>query len=71
MNKIIYISFLLLIHLISSALRGIDVSYYSGKIYFTKVKPQVDFVIMRPRIGIKNEDFKELKFNIYYEDDKK
>ena len=71
MSKIIYISFLLLIPLITSALRGIDVSYHDGEIDFTKVKPQVDFVIMRAGYGIKDEDSKEVKFNTYYEDAKK
>ena len=71
MSKTIYISFLLLIPLISSALRGIDVSYHDGEIDFAKVKPQVDFVIMRAGYGIKDEDSKEVKFNTYYEDAKK
>ena len=71
MSKIIYISFLLLIPLITSALRGIDVSYHDGEIDFAKVKPQVDFVIMRAGYGIKDEDSKEVKFNTYYEDAKK
>ena len=70
MRKIIYICFLL-IPLITSALRGIDVSYHDGEIDFTKVKPQVDFVIMRAGYGIKDEDSKEVKFNTYYEDAKK
>jgi GH25 family lysozyme M1 (1,4-beta-N-acetylmuramidase) len=70
MRKIIYICFLL-IPLITSALRGIDVSYHDGEIDFAKVKPQVDFVIMRAGYGIKDEDSKEVKFNTYYEDAKK
>jgi tagatose-1,6-bisphosphate aldolase len=52
-------------------LRGIDVWYYNGEIDITKVKPQVDFIIMWSGYRIKDEDSKELKFNIYYEDDKK
>ena len=55
MTKIIthYLYFLLLIPLITSGLRGIDVSYHNGEIDFSKVKSQVDFVIMRAGYGIK------------------
>ena len=71
MSKIFGLIFLLLISLITSALRGIDVSYHDGEIDFTKVKSQVDFVIMRAGYGNKDEDSKEVKFSTYYEDAKK
>ena len=73
MSKMIFsnLIFLLLLSLISSALRGIDVSYHNGEIDFEKVKPQVDFVIMRSGYGNKTDDSKEVKFDIYYEDAKK
>ena len=71
MSKIFYLTFLLLISLITSALRGIDVSYHNGEIDFSKVKSQVDFVIMRAGYGNKDEESKEVKFNTYYEDAKK
>ena len=35
------------------------------------MKSQVDFVIMRAGYGTKDEESKEVKFNIYYEDAKK
>ena len=72
MTKIItHYLYFLLIPLITSGLRGIDVSYHNGEIDFSKVKSQVDFVIMRAGYGIKDQDSKEIKFNIYYEDAKK
>ena len=52
-------------------LKGIDVSYHNGEIDFAKVKSQVDFVIMRAGYGIKKENSKEVKFDIYYEEAKK
>jgi len=60
MKKAFYLIFLLLISQISSALRGIDVSYHNGEIDFSKVKSQVDFVIMRAGYGTKDEDSKEV-----------
>ena len=71
MSKIFYLISLLIISLISSALRGIDVSYHNGEIDFSKVKSQVDFVIMRAGYGNKDADSKEVKFSTYYEDAKK
>ena len=72
MRKIItHYLYFLLIPFIKSGLRGIDVSYHNGEIDFSKVKSQVDFVIMRAGYGIKDQDSKEIKFNIYYEDAKK
>ena len=38
MSKIFYLTFLLLISLITSALRGIDIFYHNGEIDITKVK---------------------------------
>ena len=70
-NFLIYLTFLLLIVLIESALRGIDVSYHDGEIDFKKVKPHVDFVIMRSGYSNKTNDSKEVKFDTYYEDAKK
>ena len=50
MSKIFYLISLLIISLISSALRGIDVSYHNGEIDFSKVKSQVDFCNNESRI---------------------
>ncbi len=55
---------------ISSPLKGIDVSYHNGEINFTKVKSQIDFVIMRAGYG-NSIDSKEVNFDLYYEDAKK
>ena len=55
------IIFLFLLSSISSELKGIDVSYHNGEIDFSKVKTQVDFVIMRAGYGNKTIDSKELK----------
>ena len=52
-------------------LKGIDISYHNGEIDFSKVKPQVDFIIMRSGYGKKTTDSKEVKFDIYYEEAKK
>ena len=60
-NILEYLTFLLLITIINTALKGIDVSYHDGEIDFTKVKSQVDFVIMRSGYGTKEEDSKEVK----------
>ena len=52
-------------------LKGIDISYHNGEIDFSKVKSQVDFIIMRSGYGKKTTDSKEVKFDIYYEEAKK
>ena len=52
-------------------LKGIDISYHNGEIDFSKVKSQVDFIIMRSGYGKKTIDSKEVKFDIYYEEAKK
>ena len=52
-------------------LKGIDISYHNGEIDFSKVKSQVDFIIIRSGYGIKTTDSKEVKFDIYYEEAKK
>ena len=52
-------------------LSGIDISYHDGEIDFSKVKQQVDFIIMRAGYGNKTADSKEIKFDIYYEAAKK
>ncbi len=52
-------------------LKGIDISYHNGEIDFSKVKSQVDFVIMRAGYGIESIKSKEVKFDIYYEEAKK
>ena len=51
-------------------LKGIDISYHNGEIDFSKVKSQVDFIIMRSGYGKKTTDSKEVKFDIYYEEAK-
>ena len=51
--------------------KGIDISYHNGEIDFSKVKSQVDFVIMRAGYGIESIKSKEVKFDIYYEEAKK
>ena len=72
MYKIVFLLYLfLLVSYSAQALKGIDVSYHNGEIDFTKVKSQVDFVIMRAGYGTKDQDSKEINFNIYYEDAKK
>ena len=55
----------------SLKLRGIDISYHNGEIDFQKVKPNVDFIIMRAGYGTKREDSKEVKFESYYNEAKK
>ena len=52
-------------------LKGIDISYHNGEIDFSKVKSQVDFIIMRSGYGKKTTNSKEVKFDIYYEEAKK
>ena len=52
-------------------LKGIDISYHNGEIDFSKVKSQVDFIIMRSGYGKKTTDSKEVKYDIYYEEAKK
>ena len=52
-------------------LKGIDISYHNGEIDFSKVKSQVDFIIIRSGYGIKTTDSKEVKFDNYYEEAKK
>ena len=52
-------------------LKGIDISYHNGEINFSKVKTQVDFIIMRSGYGTKTANSKEVKFDIYYEEAKK
>ena len=52
-------------------LKGIDISYHNGEIDFSKVKSQVDFIIIRSGYGTKTTDSKEVKFDIYYEEAKK
>ena len=52
-------------------LKGIDISYHNGDVDFSKIKSQIDFVIMRAGYGDKIINSKELKFDIYYEDAKK
>ena len=52
-------------------LKGIDISYHNGEIDFSKVKSQVDFIIIRSGYGIKTTDSKEVKFDIYYEEAEK
>ena len=52
-------------------LKGIDISYHNGEIDFSKVKSQVDFIIMRSGYGKKTTDSKEVKFDVYYEEAKK
>ena len=52
-------------------LKVIDISYHNGEIDFSKVKSQVDFIIMRSGYGKKTTDSKEVKFDIYYEEAKK
>ena len=72
MYKIVFLLYLLLLVSYSAqALKGIDVSYHNGEIDFTKVKTQVDFVIMRAGYGTKDEDSKEVKFETYYAEAKK
>jgi len=52
-------------------LKGIDISYHNGEVDFTKVKTQVDFVIMRSGYGNKTkEETKEIKFDQYYDEAK-
>ena len=55
----------------SAPLRGIDISYHNGDVDFSKIKDQIDFVIMRAGYGNLTIDSKEVKFDIYYEDAKK
>ena len=55
----------------SIKLKGIDISYHDGEIDFSKICKNVDFIIMRAGYGIKREDSKEIKFDIYYEEAKK
>ena len=52
-------------------LKGIDISYHNGEIDFSKLKSQVDFIIMRSGYGTKTINSKEVKFDIYYEEAKK
>ena len=52
-------------------LKGIDISYHNGEIDFSKVKSQVDFIIMRSGYGVATVKSKEVKFDIYYEEAKK
>ena len=52
-------------------LKGIDISYHNGEIDFSKVKSQVDFIIIRSGYGTKTTDSKEVKFDIYHEEAKK
>ena len=52
-------------------LKGIDISYHNGEIDFSKLKSQVDFIIMRSGYGTKTTDSKEVKFDLYYEEAKK
>lgn len=62
---------LLLIISISCNLFGIDVSYHNGEIDFSKLKSQVNFVLMRAGYGNKtDEESKEVKFDTYYADAK-
>ena len=49
-------------------MKGIDISQHNGKIDFSKVKSEVDFVILRLGwIGNKNNHTLDTKFNEYYE----
>ena len=66
-----FLIFLLFLVFISCSLRGIDISYHNGEIDFSKIKSQIDFVIMRSGYGNKAIDSKEIKFDIYYEEAKK
>jgi GH25 family lysozyme M1 (1,4-beta-N-acetylmuramidase) len=52
-------------------LKGIDISYHNGEIDFSKLKTQVDFIIMRSGYGTQTTNSKEVKFDIYYEEAKK
>ena len=52
-------------------LSGIDISYHNGEIDFSKIKSQVNFIIMRAGYGAKSIDSKEIKFDTYYEEAKK
>ena len=52
-------------------LKGIDISYHNGEIDFSKLKSQVDFIIMRSGYGTKTINSKKVKFDIYYEEAKK
>ena len=52
-------------------LKGIDISYHNGEIDFSKLKSQVNFIIMRSGYGTKTINSKEVKFDIYYEEAKK
>ena len=53
-------------------MKGIDISTYNGNIDFSKVKQEVDYVILRLGwIGNKNNHTLDEKFNIYYKECKK
>ena len=67
--KLTILSFLFLT--MQCKLKGIDISYHNGDVDFSKIKSQIDFVIMRAGYGDKIIDSKEVKFDIYYEDAKK
>lgn len=45
--------------------KGIDVSHYQGEIDWKKVKPQIDFAILRMGLGddIKSQDDKQFERN--------
>ena len=66
--KLTILSFLFLT--MQCKLKGIDISYHNGDVDFSKIKSQIDFVIMRAGYGDKINS-KEVKFDIYYEDAKK
>ena len=67
--KLTILSFLFLT--MQCKLKGIDISYHNGDVDFSKIKSQIDFVIMRAGYGDKIINSKEAKFDIYYEDAKK
>ena len=67
--KLTILSFLFLT--MQCKLKGIDISYHNGDVDFSKIKSQIDFVIMRAGYGDKIINSKEVKFDIYYEDAKK
>ena len=67
MKNILIISSFLLTTVLST-LAGIDISRHNGEVDFSKVKPQVDFIIMRAGYGSSDID---IKFEVNYEGAKK